>query len=490
MGHKKNIGAILIQINNYINGEFCPSQSGEVLDNYDPATGKVYSQLPNSIELDIVQAVQSANKAFPNWSRLEVKKRADYLYKIGEALEERTEELAEAESRDVGKPVWLARDVDIPRAIDNFKFFAGSLLHHAEQSWDMDGKAFNYTLRQPLGVVGLISPWNLPLYLLTWKIAPAIACGNTAVCKPSEITPMTAYLFSQIINEVGLPPGVVNIVHGLGDPVGKSLVSHPGVPLISFTGGTETGREVQTLAAPLCKKVGLELGGKNASLIFKDANLKKAIPGTVRSSFLNQGQICLCNERIYVQEDIYEEFVSEFKKQTEEIVVGDPKDPDTFMGPLVSREHLAKVKSCVELAEKDRGKVITGYESLQIKDEHREGYFMRPTIITDLTDCSDIQHSEIFGPVVTVRSFKYAHEAVKWANTSYLGLSSSVWTQDISRAHKVAAQIQAGTVWVNTWLKRDLRVPFGGMKSSGLGREGGECSIDFYTEQKNICVQL
>ena len=479
-----------MEIKNYIQGEFRPALSGETLDNYDPATGEVYSQLPNSSELDMVQAIQAANKAFPSWSRLEIQKRADYLYKIAEALEGRLEELAEVESRDVGKPLWLARDVDLPRAIDNFKFFAGSLLHHTEKSWDMNGKALNYTLRQPLGAVGLISPWNLPLYLITWKIAPAIACGNTAVCKPSELTPMTAYFLSQVIDEVGLPPGVVNIVHGLGDPVGKSLVSHPGVPLISFTGGTDTGREIQRLAAPHCKKLGLELGGKNASLIFKDADLKKAIPGTIRSSFLNQGEICLCNERIYVQQDIYEEFLTELKRQTEEIIVGDPKDPNTFMGPLVSRQHLEKVKACVETAEKDKGKVVTGHEDLSLKEEHKGGYFMRPTLITNLTDCSDIQHNEIFGPVVTVRPFKYAHEAVKWANTSYLGLSSSVWTQDISRGHKVAAQIQAGTVWINTWMKRDLRVPFGGMKASGLGREGGECSIDFYTEQKNICVQL
>ena len=480
----------MIQIKNYIDGEFQPAHNNTYLDNYDPATGQVYSQLPGSDELDVVKAIQAANKAFPKWSQKSTQERADYLYKIAEAIEGKAEELAEQESKDVGKPLWLAKDVDVPRAASNFRFFAGRILHHEEKSTDMDGKAINYTLRQPMGVAGLISPWNLPLYLLTWKIAPALACGNTAVCKPSEMTPMTAYALSQIMDEVGLPPGVVNIVHGLGDPVGSALASHPGVPLISFTGGTQTGLKIQELTAPQYKKLSLELGGKNASLIFKDADLNKAVAGSVRSSFLNQGEICLCSERIYVQDDIYKEFVTEFKRQTEEIVVGDPRDPNTFMGPLISKNHLAKVKSCIELAEKDKGKVITGHEDLLLSDENKGGYFMRPTIITDLTDCSDIQYNEVFGPIVTVRSFKYAHEAVKWANTSHFGLSSTIWTRDISRAHKTAAQVQAGTVWVNTWLKRDLRVPFGGMKASGLGREGGEHSIDFYTEQKNICVQL
>ena len=480
----------MIQIANYINGEFQAAHKGTYLDNYDPSTGQVYSQIPDSDEIDMVKAIQAANKAFPTWSKKKIQERVDYLYKMAEAIEGRAEELAEQESRDVGKPLWLARDVDIPRAIHNFKFFAGGILHHEEKSTDMDGRALNYTLRQPLGVAGLISPWNLPLYLLTWKIAPAIVCGNTVVCKPSELTPMTAYSFSQILDEVGLPPGVVNIVHGLGDPVGSTLVSHPGVPLISFTGGTETGRKVQELAAPQYKKLSLELGGKNASLVFKDADFNRVIPGSVRSSFLNQGEICFCSERIYVQEDIYEEFVTEFKKQTEEVTVGDPKDPNTFMGPLISKEHLGKVQSCVEQAEKDGGKVITGHKAIPLNEANRGGYFMRPTIITDLTDCSDVQYNEIFGPVVTIRSFKYAHEAVKWANTGQYGLSSSIWTRDLSRAHKTAAQIQVGTVWINNWLKRDLRVPLGGMKASGLGREGGEHSIDFYTEQKNICVQL
>ena len=479
----------MIRVDNYIHGEFCAPRSQKYLDNYDPSTGQVYGQLPDSCELDVVDAIQAAQKAFPKWSRLSVKQRADYLYQIANAIEGQSEELAQQESRDTGKPVWLAKDMDIPRAVQNFRFFAGSILHHEEKSTDMDGQAINYTLRQPLGVAGLISPWNLPLYLLTWKIAPALACGNTVVCKPSELTPVTAYRLCQIFEEVRLPPGVVNVLHGLGEPVGSTLVAHPGVPLISFTGGTKTGCRIQELSAYRYKKLSLELGGKNASLIFKDADLNKAVPGSVRSSFLNQGEICLCSERIYVQEEIYQEFLSEFKKQTEEIIVGDPRESNTFMGPLISKQHLAKVQSYIELARRDKGNILTGPE-IQLADKNKEGYFIRPTIITDLTDCSEVQHNEIFGPVVTVRPFKYAHEAVKWVNTSELGLASSIWTQNLSRAHKVAAQIQAATVWVNTWLKRDLRVPFGGMKASGLGREGGEHSIDFYTEQKNICVGL
>ena len=480
----------MLQIANYINGEFQPSHNNTYLDNYNPATGKVLNQFPHSDELDVVQAIQAAQKAFPSWSQSPIQKRANYLYKIAEAIEGLAEELAEQESLDVGKPLWLAKEVDIPRSADNFRFFAGRILHHEEKSTDMNGKALNYTLRQPLGVAGVISSWNLPLYLLTWKIAPAIACGNSTVCKPSEMTPMTAYLLSQIFEEVSLPQGVVNIVHGMGVPVGATLVSHPGVPLISFTGGTETGIKIQQLAAPHCKKISLELGGKNACLIFKDADLQKAVPGAIRSSFLNQGEICLCSERIYVQEDIYDEFMAEFKKQTQNIVVGDPKDSKTFMGPLISKEHLKKVKSYIELAKKDRGEVVTGQELMELKEKNRDGYFMRPTIITDLTDCSEVQYNEIFGPVVTVKPFKYAHEAIKWANTSHFGLSANIWTQNISRAHKTAAQLQVGTVWINTWLHRDLRVPFGGAKASGLGREGGDHSIDFYTEQKNICIQF
>lgn len=480
------------RLENFINGQYQSPVSEEWMDNYDPSTGMVYCQLADSNELDMVQAIQAANKAFIKWSKTTAQERSKYLFRIADIIEQRADELAEAESRDVGKPLWLAQKLDIPRAVDNFRFFAGRILHHQEMSTSMDGEAINYTLRQPLGVAGLISPWNLPLYLLTWKIAPALACGNTVVCKPSEITPMTAYLLGEILQQAGLPEGVVNIVLGRGDRVGAFLVSHPSVPLISFTGGTTTGQKVQEASAQYFKKTSLELGGKNATIILKDVDLKKIMPGVIRASFLNQGEICLCSERIFVQQDIYDDFLSMFKDEVEKLKVGDRQHPETYMGPLVSRAHFDKVKSCIEQAVSERGNILTGGTNAVegLSPELSHGYFLRPTVITDLTDCSELQQTEIFGPVVTVRPFKYPHEAIKWTNTSPYGLAASLWTNDLSKAHKMAAEIDAGTVWVNTWLKRDLRVPFGGMKNSGLGREGGDHSFDFYTELKTVCIQL
>jgi aminomuconate-semialdehyde/2-hydroxymuconate-6-semialdehyde dehydrogenase len=480
----------MIEIKNYINGERVAPKNGQYLDNYEPATGKIYSRLPDSDALDVVHAVKAAQEAFQGWSATPAKERAKILNKIADELEVRLDEFAMAECRDVGKPITLAKTAEIPRAIFNFRFFAAQILTQKEMAADMDGQGFNYVLRQPLGVAGLISPWNLPLYLLTWKLAPALAFGNTAVCKPSEVTPMTAYLLIEVLEKAGLPKGVCNIIFGKGEKAGAALVNHPGVPLISFTGGTETGAIIQQAAAPKFKKVSLELGGKNANIIFNDADLKKALPTSIRASFNNSGQICLCGSRLLVQEDIYTEFMTEFRKLTSEIIVGDPTSESTVMGPVVSLEQKEKVMKAVELAKKERGVVTFGGETPTMTGDLRNGYFYKPTIIEDLTNCSELWQEEIFGPVVTVQKFKYAHEAVKWANTSSFGLSASLWTKDLSRAHKSAAQINAGTVWINTWMQRDLRVPFGGMKQSGIGREGGEFSLDFYTEAKNICVSL
>lgn len=476
---------------NYINGEFVAPKEGRYLPNYNPATGEVYSEIPDSGLLDVVAAIQSANKAFETWSKIKTSDRADFLYKIADRIDARADELALAESIDQGKPVKLAKNMDIKRAALNFRFFAGAILHHKEMATEADGGLLNYTTRSPLGVAGLITPWNLPLYLLTWKIAPALACGNTAVCKPSEFTPMTASLLCEIFSEVGLPPGVCNMVHGTGQEVGNALVAHPGVPLISFTGGTVTGEKIQQTAAPHFKKLSLELGGKNANIIFNDADLRLAVPTSIRSSFLNQGEICLCGSRIFVQEDIYEKFLEDFVKQTEALKVGDPLHEDTFMGPVVSRAHYDKVMSKIEQAKQEKGKILAGGGMPQdLDDKHKKGYFIRPTIIADLDYCSTLQQEEIFGPVVTISSFKYANEAVKWANTTPYGLSASIWTQDVLKAHKIASQLKVGTVWVNCWLERDLRVPFGGVKASGIGREGGDYSIDFYTEVKNICLKI
>lgn len=479
-----------MKIKNFINGEFVEPVDGAYLPNYNPSTGQVYSELPDSNEMDVAQAVVAARKAFPKWSKKSNDERAEVLLRIADGIEKRLGEFAIAESKDQGKTVKLAREVEIPRAIANFRFFAGAIQHQRDLATEGPKESFNYTVRQPLGVAGLISPWNLPLYLLSWKIAPAIATGNTCVAKPSEITPMTAYLLGEVLQEAEVPAGVVNIVFGLGQKAGATLVEHPAVPLISFTGGTATGEVIQKAAAPFFKKISLELGGKNPNIIFDDADLKKCLPTTLRSSFQNQGEICLCGSRIFVQEGLYDDFLAKFVAETEKLKVGDPTNDENFMGPLVSRPHFDKVLGCVEKAKKDGGKVLTGGEPLNLGGELTEGYFMRPTIIADLDRCSEINQEEIFGPVVTVMPFKYAHEVADWANTVRYGLSASIWTNNISRAHKLAKKIEAGTVWINTWLNRDLRVPFGGQKASGLGREGGEDSLDFYTEKKNICVQL
>lgn len=479
------------KLTNFVNGEFIQPKNGKYLDNYDPATGEVYSQFPASDALDVVSAVQAANKAYQKWSETSFKERARILNKIADLIERDSEAFAEAESRDVGKPLWLAREADIPRTIQNFRFFAAKILGDTTMAADLDGKAMQYTLRQPLGVTGLISPWNFPLYTLTFKIAPSLAVGNTAVCKPSELTPMTAFMLAHVFAEAGLPPGVCNVVFGLGETAGAALVQHPGVPLISFTGGTETAERIQRVAAPMFKRTSLELGGKNANIIFKDADLSKAVPMTLRSSFINSGQVCLCGSRILVQEEIYDEFMNEFRKQTKAVKIGDPKNKDTFMGPLISEARRTSVQAAIAQAQEEKGAVTVGGQvPSDLSEEFKKGYFLQPTIIEDLTNCSDLWQREIFGPVVTVMKFKYAHEAVKWANTSSYGLSASLWTQDVNRAHKMAAQIQAGTVWVNTWSLRDPRVPFGGVKSSGIGREGGDESLRTYTETKTICVGI
>lgn len=479
------------QLKNFINGEYVAPSEGRYLDKFSPATGKKIYEVPHSTEIDVVRAVKAAQDAFESWSSTKAEVRSRILNRIADLIEARLPELAEAESRDVGKTLELAKALDIPRAALNFRFFAGAILHKTEMASDMDGEAINYVLRQPVGVAGLISPWNLPLYLLTWKIAPAIACGNTVVCKPSEFTSKTAALLGAILNEAGLPKGVCNIILGPGEPAGRYMVEHPGIALISFTGGTATGERIKALAASTPKRLSLELGGKNATIVMKDVDIAKVIPDIARASFLNQGQICLCGSKILVQEDIFEEFSSQLTQYVQKWRVGDPMHKDTFMGPLVSKPQYDKVMSLLEVAKQDNGKILTGGgRPKDLPPEFSEGYFLEPTLIKDLTNCSEIHQTEIFGPVVTLNSFKYQKEAVKWANNSPYGLSASIWTKDLKAAHRMAAELNVGTVWINTWLKRDLRMPFGGAKASGLGREGGEHSIDFFTETKTVCVQL
>lgn len=483
----------MIEILNFINGEFKAAQEGETLENFDPSTGQAYSSIPNSTAFDVVLAIQAAKKAQSKWSALSAQERSSWLLKIADGIEKRFDEFAEAESRDTGKPLWLAKEMDIPRAIQNFRFFATRILHYSQSKTDSgsDNKdVLNYVERSPVGVCSLITPWNLPLYLLTWKIAPCLATGNTAICKPSEVTPMTAYLLAQVFQEIKLPAGACNIVFGTGERLGETLTSHPGIAAISFTGGTETGRKIASSSSVKFKKLSLELGGKNAAIVLEDANIKKAVTTLIRSAFLNQGEICLCNERFFIQESIYKEFLEMFIKETEKLKLGNPLDKDTFMGPLVSAQHLAKVKDAVERMKQDKAKILFGGNQEPLPANLGQGYYFQPTIVEDLSDCSELQQEEIFGPIASFRSFKNLTEAIKWANTTPYGLSTSIWTQDLTKAHKLASKIDVGTVWVNTWMKRDLSMPLGGMKESGVGREGGDYSFDFFTEAKTICIQL
>ncbi|NBO38197.1 aldehyde dehydrogenase [bacterium] len=478
------------RLQNYISGQFSDPLSKSWLDVENPATGQNYGQCPDSDAADIDTAVRAAQSAFPLWNSLGAQKRSALLMKVADILEKRTDEFAAAESSDQGKPLRLAKSMDIARAVENFRFFATRLHHLEEKSVKSGEHVFHYIERNPVGVVGLITPWNLPLYLLTWKIAPAIAFGNTVVCKPSELTPLTAFMLCDVLHQAGIPGGVVNMVFGRGPTAGQALVEHKKVKAISFTGGTETGAHLATTAAPLFKKVSLELGGKNPNIVFADADLSKAIATTVRSSFLNQGEICLCGSRIYVHNSILEEFLDGFIAQTRNFKVGDPTHPDSRMGALVSAAHLEKVDSYVKLAVADGGRVLHGGKRAQLPAPFNSGHFYEPTILIHVPHDSRAIQEEIFGPVVTVTAFESEDEVVRLANEPEYGLAASIWTENISRAHRVARAVEAGVVWVNGWLLRDLRVPFGGMKSSGLGREGGDWSYDFYTEAKDICIQL
>jgi aminomuconate-semialdehyde/2-hydroxymuconate-6-semialdehyde dehydrogenase len=478
-----------LNIKNYINGQFVNPVFGKYLDNFNPAVGEVYGHIPNSSKEDVEEAYAAAAEAFPKWSNTSLEERSKILSKIAYLILEKLDFLAEAESKDNGKPISLAKEVDIPRAASNFQFFANAITQFSSESHESIGlNAVNFTLRQPIGVVGCISPWNLPLYLFTWKIAPAIAAGNCVVAKPSEITPMTAYLLGDICNKAGLPKGVLNIVHGLGTSTGQAIVAHPNIKAISFTGGTKTGAYIASVAAPMFKKLSLELGGKNPNIIFADCDYEKMLTTTIRSSFANQGQICLCGSRILVEEKIYAKFKKDFIEKVARLKVGNPSDEKTTIGALVSKEHLEKVKSYIDLAAQEGGKVLFGGNKVEVKGSEN-GYYLQPTIIEVFDNKCRLNQEEIFGPVVTLMSFKTDEEALTLANEVKYGLSATLWTNNLNRTMQFSKQLQTGIVWVNTWMLRDLRTPFGGQKDSGVGREGGFEALRFFTEAKNICIQ-
>ena len=460
------------------------------MDNINPATGEIFCQIPDSNEKDIAIAISAAKRAFPTWSVTPAEERFKILNRIATLIDEHSDEMALAETTDTGKPLWLSKRVDIPRASANFRFFATGIMHFAAESHAMENKAINYTLRQPLGIVGCISPWNLPLYLFTWKIAPALAAGNCVIAKPSEVTPVTAFLLSRLCKEAGLPDGVLNIVHGQGSTTGEAIVKHPDVKAISFTGSTRAGARIASIAAPMFKKLSLELGGKNPNIIFADCNWEKMLKTTIQSSFSNQGQICLCGSRIIIEETIYDRFKKEFLGQVRQLKVGDPLEDSSKQGALVSQQHFEKVMKAIDIAKQEGGTILCGGNAVKLEGRCANGYFIEPTVIEALGSECQTNTEEIFGPVVTLQKFKKEEEALQLANACSYGLSASIWTQDISCANRVAAKVEAGIVWVNCWLLRDLRTPFGGTKNSGVGREGGWEALRFFTEAKNVCVEL
>ncbi len=477
------------KIQNYINGILVAPQNNEYLDNFEPATGKIYSLIAKSNQQDLNQAVKSAEKAQIAWANTRAEEKARILTKIADLIEENAAELAKAEAIDNGKPISLAKNVDISRAAANMRFFAHACTQFSSESHSMENRGINYTLRDPIGIVACISPWNLPLYLFTWKIAPALASGNVVIAKPSEVTPMTSYLFAKLCIKAGLPKGVLSILHGTGSEIGAAIVAHRKIKAISFTGGTSTGAHIAAATAGMFKKLSLELGGKNPSIVFADCDFEQAVKTVAKAAFANQGQICLCGSRIYIEQNIYTKFKAAFIKQVSALKIGDPLDESTEYGALVSQQHQQKVMDYIKLAQSEGGKILTGGQEIKLKGRCKNGYFIQPTVIENLSNSCRTNQEEIFGPVCTLMPFTDEKQVLEHANASEYGLAASIWTNDLKRAHRMAKNIEAGIVWLNCWLMRDLRTPFGGMKSSGVGREGGMEALRFFTETKNVCLK-
>ena len=476
-------------IENFIDGKYLAPATGKYLDNVNPSTGQVYAKIPRSGDQDLSLAVAAAKRAFPIWSGMSVNERSAILLRLAAGIEARMDEFVVAESRDNGKPEKLAAHVDIPRAVSNFHFFATAIEHFSSESHYMEGIGINFTTRKPIGIVGCISPWNLPLYLFSWKIAPALAAGNCVIAKPSEITPYTASLLGQIATEAGLPAGVLNVLHGTGPEIGNAIVAHPSIKAISFTGGTATGEQIARIAAPMFKKLSLELGGKNPTLIFPDVDIEQTVKEVFRSSFSNQGQICLCGSRILVHEKIYDAFKTAFVRWVESAIVSYPSDPKAQIGAVVSKGHMDKILGYIELAKEEGGRILTGGVRVHLEAPYQDGYYLAPTVIEGLSNTCRTNQEEIFGPVVSLMAFSSEEQALDWANDTKYGLAASVWTKDLNVAHHMADRLEMGIVWVNSWLVRDLRTPFGGMKDSGVGREGGWEALRFFTEPKNIFIK-
>jgi aminomuconate-semialdehyde/2-hydroxymuconate-6-semialdehyde dehydrogenase len=462
------------------------SQSNQYLDSINPATGSKINDVPISNTYDVEAAVQAASNAFMSWSTLAPQERSNYLMTIANEIEHNLEELALAEVQDNGKTITQATAVDIPRAAENFRFFAQAILDFPVEQFTTQ-KFNNRVLRQPLGVVACISPWNLPLYLFTWKIAPALAAGNCVVAKPSEVTPLTAFMLSNICIKAGLPAGVLNIVHGNGAVTGNAIINYPSIKAISFTGSTAVGKHIAKTAAENLTKVSLELGGKNAAIVFADCDMDVTVKELVRASFSNQGEICLCSSRLLIEEGIYNTFKEKFIAETKLWKVGNPLLPTTKVGAIVSKPHFDKIVNAINTAKQEGGTLLCGGSIVQLDGENQNGLFIEPTIFENLPNTCSINQEEVFGPVVTLQKFTTTAEAISLANNSSYGLSATIWSNDVAKANAVAAQVQAGVIWINCWLIRDLRTPFGGMKNSGIGREGGNEALRFFTEAKNVC---